>query len=204
MGNLFRATENLIDSIEPTDVFVEIGSARGGEGSTHYFADLAQRRGTVLHSVDIDDRQHIFRYIPNVIGHRAPGSEWARDVFPGLGKTIACLYLDNYDYNYWIGNETQFVQDQKAEYLEKHNLVMTNQECVIEHLRQITHLLPYMSPNSVVICDDTYLYNDCWVGKCAAVVPYLMINGFRIVKIEHIEGSSYGVILTNSNRDTIL
>ena len=197
MGNLFRKAEQCIQQISSNDVFVEIGSARGTGGSTHYFAELAKQVGTVLHSVDLDDRQYIFRDIPNVIGYQDSGSNWAKHVFPTLGKTIACLYLDNYDYNYWGDIDNNIIKNQKIEYLEKYNMVMSNQDCVVEHLKQMMALLPFMGKNSVVICDDTYLQNDCWIGKCGAVVPYLVANGFSITEVECLQGSSYGVLLTN-------
>lgn len=199
MGNLFRRAEQYIKQIQPDDVFVEIGSARGNLGSTHYFAQLAHKHGTVLHSVDIDDRSQIFRYIPEgLVGHQAPGSEWARQTFPALNKKIALLYLDNYDYNYWVNDDCQMIQDQLIEYQTKYNITLNNTDCTVEHLKQMIYLLPYMSSNGVVICDDTLLYNDCWIGKCAAVVPYLLANGYQITEIEQIDGSSYGVILCNT------
>lgn len=196
MGNLFRKAEQYIQPVQSNEVFVEIGTARGGEGSTHYFAELAHNRGTVLHSVDVDNREHIFRYIRNgVIGHCAPGSEWAKNIFPTLNKTIAFLYLDNYDYNYGINDTSTYIEDQKTEYLTKYNIELNNTDCEVEHLKQMIALLPYMSKNGIVICDDTYLFNDCWIGKCGAVVPYLLAHDFKIAEIEEISGSSYGVIL---------
>ncbi len=212
MGNLFRRATNHMPPISSKDIIVEIGSAKGPGGSTHFFADLAMRHNTVLHSIDIDDRTHVFRDIPGVIGYQQAGSEWAKNICPSLNKNIAVLYLDNYDYNYWVDTDSDIadndgpvlqaaleaVRNQKNEYLQKHNFIMCNQDCVIEHLKQMIFLLPFMSKHSLVICDDTYLSNDCWAGKGAAVVPYLVINGYHIIETENIHGSSYGVMLTNA------
>jgi hypothetical protein len=55
-----------------------------------------------------------------------------------------------------------------------------------------------MNQKSIVICDDTYPSNDCWLGKCGAVIVYLSLNGYQIVKAENPEnadGYSHGVIL---------
>jgi hypothetical protein len=43
--------------------------------------------------------------------------------------------------------------------------------------------LPYMADESLVICDDTPLVeaSDTYTGKCGAVVPYLLVNGYQIV-----------------------
>ena len=197
MGNLFRQAEQYIKQIQTDDVFVEIGSARGAQGSTHHFAQLAHSHGTVLHSVDIDDRSHIFQYIPEgVIGHQAPGSEWSKYTFPTLNKKIALLYLDNYDYNYWVGDNCQMIQDQLIEYQTKYNITLNNTDCTVEHLKQMINLLPYMSSDSVVICDDTFLYNDCWIGKCGPAVVYLLACGWEVAHLT----LDCGVILTRKKK----
>ena len=196
MGSLFKKVEQYLVT-QPGEIFVEIGTARGVGGSTHFFAELAAKRKCFLHTVDIDNRSDIVKFIPNVSGHWMPGSQWTAEVLPTLDKKISCVYLDNYDYNYWI-NYPQLVQSQKQQYLEQHGIEMNNTDCQVEHLKQIIGLLPYMSKKSVVVCDDTYRVNDCWIGKCGAVVPYLLVHGFQIVEIEEAHGQSYGVILKRS------
>jgi hypothetical protein len=194
MGGLFRTAEHYFKTASPDDIIVEIGTTRGTDGSTQYFDQLAKQKGTMLHSVDIDDRQYIFQSLESTVGYCLAGSIWATTVLPTLNKKISLLYLDNYDYDYNIG-ATTWVDDQKIEYQTKYNINLNNQDCVIEHLKQIIALLPYLAEHSTVICDDTYLSNGCWIGKCGAVVPYLVANGFSIVNIDCTEGSSYGVAL---------
>ena len=87
------------------------------------------------------------------------------------------------------------IERQKAQYLNEFGLVMNNQNCQVAHLQQMMALYPYMNQNSIVVCDDTYLSNDCWIGKCGAAVVFLQANGYRIADIESQGGSSYGVIL---------
>lgn len=197
MGNLFRKAEQYI-VVEPNDIFVEIGTAWEAGGSTLYFAQLAQQHNTKLHTVDINDRSAFLQQIPESTGYCMSGSEWAMNIMPTLNNKIACLYLDNYDYNYWIGDNCQMIQDQKREYKELHNILMNNTDCQVEHLKQMVSLVPYMSDRGIVVCDDTYLYNDCWIGKCGAVVVYLLTQGYQILEIEKVEDKSYGVILRKS------
>jgi len=194
MGNLFRSVEKHL-VVNDREVFVEIGTARGSGGSTQYFDQLARQHNTKLHTVDIDSREYILQYTPNTIGYQMSGSMWAQDVFPLLDKHIACLYLDNYDYNYWIGDNCEMIQSQKTEYQEKYNIVLSNNDCQVEHLKQMISLLPFISDTGIIVCDDTYLYNDCWIGKCGAVVVYLLANNYKIVEIDDVQGQSYGVIL---------
>jgi hypothetical protein len=40
--------------------------------------------------------------------------------------------------------------------------------------------------------DDTYRYNDCWIGKCGPAVVYLLALGFEIVRDEERE---FGIIM---------
>ena len=57
----------------------------------------------------------------------------------------------------------------------------------------MTSLLPYMANRSVVVCDDTYKFNDCYVGKCGAVIPLLYLHSYQIV-----EEDATGVILARN------
>ena len=199
MGTTFKLAEKYLQ-VSPETVFVEIGSDRY-EGSTEYFANLAQQNNIVLHTVDLSaepqDRINRNSIISNIIWHRATGSTWAAEVFPILNKKISLLYLDNFDYNWNISRQNDNIELQKAQYREEFGLEMTNQNCQIEHLRQMMALYPYMSDRSVIICDDTYTSNDCWIGKCGPAVIYLLANGYQIVEQEAggDAGYSYGVVL---------
>ncbi len=194
----FKRAEQWLPVVGPDDVFVEIGSDRY-EGSTTYFAELAVKNGTVLHTVDLlaEPQARINRsgQVPGIVWHQADGYEWAKDVFPSLGKRISCLYLDNFDYDWNITQPNSNIQKQKQEYQERFGIEMNNMNCQVAHLQQMMTLLPYMNQRSIVVCDDTYLSNDCWIGKCGTVVVYLVSHGYRIVDTEKVGGYSYGVIL---------
>ena len=198
MGMTFKKTAQWLPVIKDNDVFVEIGSDRY-EGSTTYFADLAVRNGTVLHTVDLlaEPQERVNRggVVPGIIWHQHEGCAWARDVFPSLEKRISCLYLDNFDYDWDVTRPNVDIIKQKQEYQERFGIEMNNMNCQVAHLQQMISLLPYMNQKSVVVCDDTYLSNDCWIGKCGAVVVYLISHGYRIVDTENVGGYSYGVIL---------
>jgi hypothetical protein len=39
-----------------------------------------------------------------------------------------------------------------------------------------------LTPTAVVAFDDTYCWNDCWVGKCGPAVVYMLASGWRVVE----------------------
>ena len=194
----FKRTEQWLPSIGDNDVFVEIGSDRY-EGSTTYFAELAVKNGTVLHTVDLlaEPQSRVNRdgHVPGIVWHQAEGCAWSKDIFPTLGKRISCLYLDNFDYDWDVTRPNPDILKQKQEYRDRFGIEMNNMNCQVAHLQQMIALLPYMNQKSVIVCDDTYLSNDCWIGKCGAVVVYLVSHGYHIVDTENVGGYSYGVVL---------
>jgi hypothetical protein len=179
---LYRNTQNYIVKIEEDSVFVEIGSASHQEGSTLYYADLAHQYNTILHTVDLNNtpenmlanwKQHFACQ-----WHAGVGSDWCHNYASNIGKKISFLYLDNFDYMY--SPPDGFIE-QITKYKEKFNIDMTNRACQIEHFKQILFLTPWLADDCVVIMDDTYLWNECWVGKCGPVVVYLQTQGFKII-----------------------
>lgn len=198
MGAIFREAERYIHDLG-NSIILEIGSDRY-EGSTEYFSNLAQQNGVAFHSVDIvDDAQRRFQHLP-VNWHIKSGSEWCRVELPQLGVEVGCVYLDNFDYNWDVDYPPQdWLLKQKSFYAQKVGVEMTNQNSQVEHLKQILAIYPYLSESAVVICDDTYTYNDCWIGKSGAVVIYLLANGFELVKKIR-EPKDVGVILKRTQK----
>lgn len=178
MGTIFKRLESHL-APEPGTVFVEIGSDRG-EGSTCELDRLAGLHQTRLITVDV---------LPNAQFHLAgklhytefvvsSGSDWAKQY---QGAPISCLYLDNFDY-IWDINESHIpTQHQMAEYASRGE-TMTNQNSQIEHMSQLLFLYPHLSPNAVVMVDDTYQVNDCWIGKCGPGVVFLLAQGWHIAE----------------------
>jgi hypothetical protein len=196
MSLFYQRAAQLIEHVNSDSVFVEIGSEQG-EGSTIFFSELAKAYDTVLHTVDISDKpkkRTIERIGDNVRWHINIGSVWAEEVFPKINKKIACLYLDNYDYIWDIDQCPLpfYIEEQVINYKLKYNIEMNNQNCQLEHMHQMLSLYPYMDNNSLVLCDDTYLLNDCWVGKSGGVVLFLLASGYELL-----EAKDHGVILIN-------
>ena len=190
MGHLYKRAESYLDQLETTSnsVFVEIGSDKGN-GSTLPLAGMAKTLGLRLITVDIEQQlmgRLRYRYpndprLDNIDCVCAQGSQWAQEVFPKHNLTISCLYLDNFDWDYGDSQWHHLIVEQQQEYANK-GYEMTNFNSQLEHLAQMTALLPLMDPSSIVICDDTYIWNNCWVGKCGAVVPFLQLNGYNVIE----------------------
>lgn len=188
MGQVFKYAEDYIEDMQPGSVFVEIGSDRW-EGSTEYLANLAEKLFTRLHTVDISaEAQNRVRH-PAIDWHVEVGSTWCQNY---QGRKIGCVYLDNFDYDWDINQVNSMIQEQKAAYLRDYGMTMNNQACQVEHMKQIVALTPHLATRCVVMFDDTYRYNDCWIGKCGPAVIYLLAQGFEIVRSEERE---HGVIL---------
>lgn len=187
----YQYTEKYINSISQYgECIVEIGSERG-EGSTAYYTLLAEKYKTQFYTVDINE------YVPveldktifeKLTFYEMPGSQFAERVMPKLGRRIKVLYLDNFDWD-WDPDIDNFPDRQRPDWMKiqidwykQRNINLDNLSCQVEHLKQMMYLMPFMSADAVVICDDTYRYkpNDAFTGKCGAVVPFLVANGYKI------------------------
>ena len=179
MGKIYQSVTSYMPE-KPTGVFVEIGSERG-EGSTISLNTLAEQYNTKLISVDItpDAQQQYGNRLEHTEFVIASGSEWAKN-FSTVPSNIALLYLDNFDYIWDINSMGDNIQQQMREYAGQ-GIVMNNQNCQAEHMRQIVALRTCLAPDAVVVFDDTYCYNDCWIGKCGPAVVYLQSYGWSVV-----------------------
>jgi hypothetical protein len=131
--------------------------------------------------------------VPNVTVLNMTGEEYLKD-FPGHIAYISFLYLDNFDWDWHPEKTEDFVVEQQRRYAEL-GLTMNNVNSQAAHLQQMVLALPAMAEQSLVICDDTW-YNKWWghySGKCGAVVPYLLNNGYNVLYTE--EAPEYGTIL---------
>jgi hypothetical protein len=159
-------------------MILEIGSDQN-EGSTEFFNALAGNWKIPFYTVDVVDvGQHKFTHLENINWQIAEsGSYWAETILPTLGKQIKVLYLDNYD---WC-NPGPFADETIKRYAER-NVVWSNMGSQTEHITQMINCLVHMSKQSMVICDDTPLvdHSGTYTGKCGAVVPLLLANGYNI------------------------
>lgn len=179
MGKIYQSVANFLPK-HVKGVFVEIGSERG-EGSSIMLDQLAGNYGTKLITVDTSSsaRQRYQHQLTNTEFAVKAGSIWAKD-FAVQNRDIALLYLDNFDYIWDINNLSPAIHQQMHQYAEQ-GIVMNNQNCQTEHMQQIIALRECLAPDAVVVFDDTYCYNDCWIGKCGPAVVYLKAYGWSIV-----------------------
>ena len=164
---------------QDTDMILEIGSDNN-EGSTEFFNGLSVNWEIPFYTVDVTDApQSRFTHLDHIIWQVTEGGAvWTKTVLPLLDKQIKVLYLDNYDW----ANPGPSADAIKESYAER-NVEWSNMGSQVEHLEQMINCLPYMAAESLIICDDTPLVEHAgtYTGKCGAVVPLLLINGYRIV-----------------------
>lgn len=177
-------------STDSTKCVVEIGSERG-EGSTAYFRDWSHAHGLDFHTVDVtnDAQTHFtnntaYGGVGGINFHVVEtGHAWCRDVLPTLGKQIAVLYLDNFDWIDPVNLQYQWLHDQIAAYAAR-GVVMSNENSQEEHRLQTQYCLPYMAQQSVILIDDTYQDVNSptgWGGKCGTAIPLMLAAGYAIV-----------------------
>lgn len=209
MGTYYRNVEQFFDKID-TGVWVELGVDRG-EGSTPWFADKAKQHNTKFIGVDMDPDQikranHNLASktatvnsdgsmtvavgdLPNHVTLVAERGEVFLDTFARENPEtkISLAYLDNFDWDYWLGQEEEaFVAGIKKNYIDKLGAEMNNINSQLTHLLQAIKLVPLMAENSVIICDDTWVMpqEGIFSGKCGAVIPYLLLHGYKLLNHE--------------------
>lgn len=185
MANFHKNAKPFIEQLtfNKDESIVEIGSDRC-EGSTEWFDNYAKLLGVDFYSVDVVD------YASTTLKHlrntnfviTESGSKWAHEELPKINKKIKVLYLDNYD---WLGPMDSLRShelDQVKEYKNR-GVNISNLDCQREHLHQMVGCLPYMTEESLIICDDTPYqdHSGIYIGKNGAVVPYLLSYGYEIV-----------------------
>lgn len=134
-------------------------------------------------------QQHLFfqdhstlHFHPNITWVNDIGSKWTANYGVTHGSPISLLYLDNFDYIWDIDNIDIRSNEQIDNYDKIFSTVMNNQNCQVEHLSQLINLYDYFTDDCVVGLDDTYQYNDCWVGKSGPGVVYLLSRGWTIIE----------------------
>jgi hypothetical protein len=185
MANFHKNAKEFIDKLtfNTDEIIVEIGSERG-EGSTEWFDVYAKKLNVDFYSVDVVDtaKTHLTHLTNTNFVIAESGSHWAHNDLPKLNKKIKVLYLDNYDWLGPINNLLPHEQEQVAEY-QNRGIEMSNLNCQTEHLHQMVGCLPFMSNESIIICDDTPYqdHSGIYIGKNGAVIPYLLSYGYKIV-----------------------
>ena len=201
MGKLYQQVGRHLSGTFSGEVIVEIGSDRW-EGSSAYFADLANTHDMRFITVDLDPGAGVrlrktiaYEHVQLVEFVQAEGTAWSKQY---LGPAIKALYLDNFDWD-WSTNRQSEMIEQQREWYSSQGITMSNLNSQTSHITQMVNLLPHMSAQCVVCVDDTYEYNGVFIGKGGAVVPYLLGQGFDLV-----EASDYGVILGRRQQNYIV
>lgn len=199
MGQVFRKAEKYLDQFDPEYIgqFIEIGTSRNGDdGSTKTIAEWAARFGKSLWTVDMDINNCNFvieQNIPNLEVVNQTGESYLQH-FPAHISYISFLYLDNFDWDWHPERTEPFILDQQKRYKEL-GFDMNNLNSQRAHLKQAQLASKAFADKCLVVCDDTW-YNKWWghfSGKCGAVVPFLLNEGFEILHTE--EEPEYGTIL---------
>jgi hypothetical protein len=181
MANFHLNSQPYIEQLsynQATDMILEIGSDQN-EGSTEFFNGLSVNWEIPFYTVDVViEPQQRLTHLDHIIWQVETGSVWTKTVLPTLNKQIKVLYLDNYDW----ANPGPNADTIRTSY-EFRNVDWSNLGSQVEHLHQMVNCLPYMADQSLIICDDTPLvdHSGTYTGKCGAVVPYLLCNGYKIV-----------------------
>jgi len=178
----YTKLENINLIADHNNIVVEIGS-ENGEGSSVWLYNWTKQHTMEFYSVDVEHRMRERTYPEINWVVASSGSDWCKNVLPGLNKKIKVLYLDNFDWNWDPSNIDPHIQQQISKYLER-GVTMNNQNCQEEHRLQVEYCLPYLDEQSVVIMDDTF-YNNNWDGKCATGIPLLLKNGFKMHGTEY-------------------
>jgi len=179
----YTELENINLNIDQNNIVLEIGS-ENGEGSSVWLHHWAKQRNMEFYSVDVEHsrREGVYSNINWVV--TSSGSDWCKNVLPGLNKKIKVLYLDNFDWIWEPENMPEWMQGQIDSYARR-GVTMNNQNCQEEHRLQVEYCLPYLDEQSVVIMDDTFYNNGQWDGKCATAIPLLLKNGFKMHGTEY-------------------
>jgi hypothetical protein len=180
----YTKLDNINLTTNQDNVVIEIGSERG-EGSSVWLYKWSKRHNIEFYSIDVEHRMREKTYPEINWVVTSSGSDWCKNILPGLNKKIKVLYLDNFDWIWDENNMKPYIHAQISEYATR-GIEMNNPNCQEEHRLQLEYCLPYLDEQSVVIMDDTYYNQNAELdGKCATVIPLLLQNGFKMHGTEY-------------------
>ena len=200
MGRLVDNIETYLEAADTGDI-LEIGMDRG-EGSTPWFINYAKRKGIRYVGCDIMRQKQMTQLLNNPPEHCEfhimPGEDYLRSVLDSDQK-FSTVYLDNFDWNYWGEKGNGLITNQKKDYEAHHPHCpqFDNVHSQAAHLNQCILLTACLTPNAVVVCDDTWYDADnlVYLGKCGAAIPYLVSIGFCVTHTQGVKQNSC-VVLT--------
>ena len=180
----FGRIYEFLPKINITGDFLEIGT-ECGENSTFIFASLADKLNKTLYTVDLDSNKiDNIRSKITTLPFNLPvefcissGEEFL-EKNPHLKFSIALL--DNFDWTWDFKSTDKRTNEQRFTYSNKFNLQLTNLNSQIAHLVQAIKLVPMLTEESIVVCDDTFWLEEhqIYSGKCSSAIPFLISQGF--------------------------
>ena len=186
-----------LSEIPKQTYLIEIGSIRelqppdSIENSTCFLDKLAREHN--LRFITVDLSEYSYKLASSYVGKKAilsDGSEFLKK----FKQPISILYLDNFDVVYNEIHRQSLMRRVKGVY-KKHNEILTNERSAEVHLEQVKVAMPLLTKPSFIGIDDTMIKMNKWWGKGAKAVPFLLKNGYKIIKI-----GSDGLILKGKTK----
>jgi len=159
-------------------VLLEIGSDRNF-GSTGALANLALALGMKFITVDVDKSvnkkaKNTLKEIDESFDAVLEYGERFLEKYDK--KDIGLVYLDAFDF--WHSGHSK----ERLESYKKRGTELTNENCWEMHYKCAVALSKIMEPNTYICFDDVKSGPPNWEGKGKLAIPYLLENGFEIVK----------------------
>jgi hypothetical protein len=187
MGMQFGRIYEFLPKIHVSGDFLEIGT-ECGDNSTFIFASLADKFNKTLYSVDIDSNKiDSIRSKITTLPFNLPVEFFISSGEEFLEKNthlkFSIALLDNFDWTWDYRSTDDHTNDQRSTYSNKFNIQLTNLNSQIAHLVQAIKLVPMLTEESIVICDDTFWLEaqQIYSGKCSSAIPFLISQGFTPV-----------------------
>ena len=167
---------------------VEVGCSREiieGQDSTVQLLALATELGLPFAGIDLDHAniEVLERDYKDYNATWITGK--GEEILHTWNRPIAACYLDAYDF--WHASHSKLRQ---KVYMENYGSEISDAECHTMHLKTVNHCSRLIPQGGLLGLDDTWVENDCWAGKGALALPWLLEQGWDL--------------LSSANRGTVL
>lgn len=164
---------------------IEIGTTREdlpGQSSTLKIAKVAKHLGMLFTTVDMDEENsnRVREELKSLDERFSAVSKKGEDFLAEYNGLIDFLFLDAFDFDHG-----QHSLDRKSRYREVLGVEISNEACYKMHLDCVTSSIWKFSDDAIVVFDDTWRVSGRWEGKGATAVPFLLENGFSILKADY-------------------
>lgn len=169
---------------EPLTI-IEIGTTREnipGQGSTQIIAEFCKKRGLNFLTVDMDPHNTIranvlFKQMKTSFqAINQKGEDFLREQ---IGP-FDFIFLDAYDFDH--GKHSSIRQQRYDMYLGSR---IDDEKCHQMHLECAVSIKEKLSEYGLVCIDDAWIEKGNWRAKGTTAVPYLLENGFKLLKAKN-------------------